>query len=126
MSFFTLYATFFLLFHAVYTVHADHAAPSPESKITYEGFQVIRIDIEDNLALVEGLVDRLDLPTWGGALKENRFVDAVIPPENREEVIGTLEDDDVQFVYLHEDLGASIADQEDYPEYSRAYINRYP
>ena len=120
MSFALIYTTLYLLLHAVY---ADEATPSPEPKITYEGFQVIRISIEDNLALVEGLIDQLELPTWGGALQENRFVDAVIPPENRDEVISTLEGDDVEFVYLHEDLGASIAEQEDYPEYSRMSIH---
>ena len=111
----------FLLLLLIYRANADVAVPITEPKITYDGFQVIRIDIQNNLALVEGLIEELELPTWGGALQENRFVDAVIPPENREEVISTLEGDGVEFVYLHEDLGASISAQEEYPEYSRTY-----
>ena len=114
---------FCLFLVLLYSACADVTVPSAEPKITYDGFQVIRIDIQDNLALVEGLIEELELSTWGGALQENRFVDAVIPPENQEQVIGTLEDDGVEFVYLHEDLGASIAAQEEYPEYSRAYLN---
>ena len=99
------------------------AAADEEEKVSYDNYQVVRVSIEDQVELVEGLIESLDLPTWGGALRENRRVDVVLPPENQEEFFGAIEAEDLEYVILHEDLGESIAEQEEYPPYSRMCLN---
>ena len=81
----------------------------------YDGYQVVRLQVGDNLARVQSLIRDLSLSTWNGGPKPNSEVDVVVPA-------GVVQQFDAQTAGLssslmHPNLGESIAREADYPVY---------
>ncbi len=92
------------------------AARLPPVKVDYNGATVIRLSVADKVDLVQGLVDRLSLKTWGGSIAQDQTVDIVLLPANIEEF--KRETAGLQFEVMHGDLGVSIREEGDYRQYS--------
>lgn len=85
-------------------------------KATYDGYKVVRLEIGEQLPKVEGLIEKLSLSTWNGSPKENSEVDIVIPADKVADFEASTADLDSKV--MHENLGASIAKEADYPVYA--------
>lgn len=85
-------------------------------KATYDGYQVVRLSVGEQLPKVKGLIEKLALSTWNGGPKENSEVDIVIPADK----LADFEASTADFVstIMHKNLGASIAKEADYPIYA--------
>ncbi|KAI4212342.1 MAG: hypothetical protein LQ351_004912 [Letrouitia transgressa] len=90
-------------------------------KATYDGYQVVRLSVGEQLPKVKGLIEKLALSTWNGGPKENSEVDIVIPADK----LADFEASTADFVstIMHKNLGASIAKEADYPIYAAGSAN---
>ena len=93
-----------------------HAAIVPRSA-NYDGYQVVRLEVGDNLARVQSLIRTLSLSTWNGGPQKESTVDVVIPTDVTGEFNARVQDLNPQI--MHDDLGASIAQETAYPVYRR-------
>lgn len=91
------------------------SAVAVPQKSNYDGYQVIRLQVGNNLTQVQNTIKTLSLSTWNGGPKENSEVDIVVPPA----VTGEFEADTagVNSQVMHANLGESIAREADYPAY---------
>ena len=84
-------------------------------KADYDGYQVIRLQVGDNLSEVQNIIKTLSLSTWNGGPKLDSEVDVVVPGAVAEQ----FEADTVGLSsqVMHANLGESIAREADYPIY---------
>ena len=61
-----------LFFSLVYSVAVTR-------KASYDGYQVVRLQVGDHLNQVENLIKDLGLSTWNGGPKQDSTVDVVVP-----------------------------------------------
>ena len=97
-------------------IFALASAVAVSRKVDYSGYKVVRLDIGEKLSKVESLIDSLGLSTWNGGPKENSKVDIVVPASKVADFDADTKDFDSHV--MHEDLGASIAQEADYPVYA--------
>ena len=94
---------------------ASAAAVEPRA-VSYDGFKVVRIPVGTDASKVTEIVNKLQLKTWKGAPKAGAFADIMVPPSQIEafntEIAG------MEAVTMHEDLGASIAEESNYAAYA--------
>lgn len=83
-----------------------------DRKVSYDGFEVFRLPVGDDVSRVAGLVEDLGLETWKAFNKPGAYADVVVPPEKlsafKEQVAG-MEGVEV----MHENLAASIAAEQE-------------
>ena len=84
------------------------AVPGATGKVNYDGYKVVRLQ---SSAQVKSMIQGLSLKTWNGAAKDDGEVDVVIPP-------GVKAFDGMDMQVMHEDLGASIAQEAKYDAYA--------
>ncbi|KAL9607664.1 MAG: hypothetical protein Q9167_007444 [Letrouitia subvulpina] len=108
-----LYLTFF-----IFNVALAVVVPR---KATYDGYKVVRLEVGEQLPKVEGLIEKLSLLTWNGGPKEKSEVDIVVPADKVAEFEASTADLDSKV--MHENLGASIANEADYPVYAIGSAN---
>ncbi len=84
-------------------------------KADYDGYQVIRLQVGDNLAKVQSLIKTLSLSTWNGKAKANSEVDIVVPAAVTEQFEADIAGLNSQI--MHANLGESIAQEANYPVY---------
>lgn len=91
------------------------SVPSSEKK-SYDGYKVVRLTVGEHVAKVQNIVDRLGLTTWKGKPRANADADIVVPPS----LIGAFEAEiaGMKAVTMHDDLGASIADEASFSVYA--------
>ncbi|KAL8669833.1 MAG: hypothetical protein Q9168_005598 [Polycauliona sp. 1 TL-2023] len=90
-------------------------------KVNYDGYKVIRLSTGSSLAKVESLIQNLSLSTWNGGPKANAEVDIVVPADKVAEFESSTAD--LAKTVMHEDLGASIAEESDYSDYRAGSAN---
>lgn len=85
-------------------------------KVSYDGYKVVRLPVGNQVAKVNNIVSKLGLATWKGAPRKGAFADIVVPPSQiaafSEEVAG------IDTIIMHEDLGASIAEESGFEIYA--------
>ena len=80
---------------------AAAAVVAPQAKkITYDGYRVVRVTQSKK---VDSLIAENSLPTWS---KEHGNIDVLLPP-SKHQILDSLSP-----VLMHDDLGASIANEE--------------
>jgi hypothetical protein len=92
------------------------AAAVQQAKVSYDGYKVFRVAVGDEVAKVNGIVEKLGLATWKGAPRANAMADIVVPPAQLEAF--NAEIGDMDSITMHEDLGASIAEESDFSVYA--------
>ncbi|KAL8770181.1 MAG: hypothetical protein Q9209_004023 [Squamulea sp. 1 TL-2023] len=109
---FLLFAPFFL------TLVSSLIVPR---KINYDGYKVIRLSVGSSLQKVETLIQNLSLSTWNGGPKPNAEVDVVVPADKVKEFESSTAE--MQKTVMHENLGASIAQESDFSDYRLGSAN---
>ncbi|KAK1984967.1 zinc carboxypeptidase [Colletotrichum cereale] len=99
---------------------ASIAAESPEP-VSYDGTKVFRVSVGDEVDRVNGVVSKLQLSTWKGAPRAGAFADIVVPAAD----VGAFEAEiaGMNVTTMHEDLGASIADESSFSVYAVGSAN---
>lgn len=94
---------------------ASAVAVKPRA-VSYDGFKVVRIPVGTDASKVTEIVNKLQLKTWKGAPKAGAFADIMVPPSQLEafnkEITG------MEAITMHEDLGASIAEESNFAPYA--------
>lgn len=85
-------------------------------KANYDGYRVIRLQVGSDASRVENIIQELSLSTWNGAPRDNSEVDIVVPADKYSEFESSTADLDSSV--MHENLGASIARETNYPVYA--------
>ena len=80
-------------------------------KVSYDGYKVVRVQTSPK---VNKLIADHQLPTWNGRPEDTDFADVVIPP-------GSDIFKGMKVEVMHDDLGASIAQEMDYQPYVGKY-----
>lgn len=91
-------------------------AVSVASKVSYEGSKVFRLNGGADTAKVKSIISKYKLDVWTGPVKANSHVDVVVPPSLITKF--EKETEDIESEIMHEDLGASIADETNYEIYA--------
>lgn len=92
-------------------------------KANYDGYKVVRLEVGDNLSQVKDLIQKLSLSTWNGSPKANSEVDVVVPADQVANFDTSTADLDSRI--MHQNLGAAIAEETDYPLYaSQQFLSR--
>ncbi|EWC47313.1 hypothetical protein DRE_03432 [Drechslerella stenobrocha 248] len=86
------------------------ATPLAAPRVSHKGTRVLRLDVrsEEDVALVEGLVKRLQLDTWTHGFVANSHVDVAVPASVQPEFNRVLKNARLVTRVMHEDLEASI------------------
>ncbi|PQE19302.1 Zinc carboxypeptidase protein [Rutstroemia sp. NJR-2017a BVV2] len=91
-------------------------AIATETNANYDGYQVFRLKADEhNIGKINDIVSSLNLETWKSSAKIG-IADIVVPPHQVENFLRTTED--FQRQVMHTDLGASIAEESQFNEYS--------
>jgi hypothetical protein len=92
------------------------AAVESAGKKSYDGYKVFRVGVGQDVAKVNRIIDKLGLTTWKGAPRPGVAADIVVPPSQissfEAEIAG------MEAVTMHEDLGASIAEETAFSTYA--------
>ena len=94
---------------------AAAAAPRPQ-RVSYDGYKVFRVDVGDQVDKVNDVVSSLGLSTWKWAPRAGAFADIVVPPTKVDAFANEIAD--LSAVTMHEDLGASIAEESGFEAYA--------
>jgi hypothetical protein len=98
------------------TLASAAIVPKAPMKVSYDGYKVVRLAVgHDDVEAVNELITGLDLTTWKGAPRAGAFADIVVAPEK----IAQFDQKAAGFntTIMHEDLGASIAEESKFPIY---------
>lgn len=89
------------------------ASPTIHSRtVSYDGYQVFRVPVGLDASKVTEIVEKLELDTWKAPNKAGAFADVVVSPEKLQafnDEVADIEGIEV----MHEDLGASIAAEQE-------------
>jgi hypothetical protein len=85
------------------------AATLAPRKVSYDGYKVFRLSFGDNVDKVNDIISKLSLTTWKGAPRAGATADIVVPPSQLAAFQSEIEG--FSAVTMHEDLGASIAEE---------------
>lgn len=85
-------------------------------KANYDGYKVVRLEVGDNLSQVKNVIQKLSLSTWNGSPKAHSEVDVVVPADQVANFDSSTAD--LNSSIMHQNLGASIAKETDYPLYA--------
>ncbi|KAL2195240.1 carboxypeptidase [Corynascus similis CBS 632.67] len=110
----------FLVSSAVLALASAAAAQAPQRR-SYDGYKVVRLTVGQDVAKVNGIIDRLGLTTWKGKPRAGAAADIVIPPSQADAFVA--ETTGMEAVTMHEDLGASIAQESTFHIYAAGSAN---
>lgn len=105
-----------LLLSACTLLGLASAATIQPRKISYDGFQVVRLPVGMDASKVTDIVNKLGLSTWKGAPKAGHYTDIVVAPEKI--AAFTKATAGMERSVLHENLGQSIAAESEFPAFS--------
>ncbi|KAH7020770.1 uncharacterized protein B0I36DRAFT_252034 [Microdochium trichocladiopsis] len=97
------------------------AAALQPRKVSYDGFKVVRVPVGMDASKVTDIVSQLGLSTWKGAPQAGRFADIVVAPEKFDAFTKATQGMEVSV--MHENLGESIAQESEFPDFSVAAVN---
>lgn len=84
-------------------------AAASASAVSYDGYKVYRVPVGESADDINALVSRLGLDTWENSGLPGTFADVVVAPDQIE--IWEQESAGLGAEVMHEDLGASIAEE---------------
>lgn len=85
-------------------------------QVNYDGYKVVRVESSEE---VKNFIQKNNLGTWNGPVKDTGVTDVVIPA-------GMTELDSVTKTVMHEDLGAAIASESQFDVYAGRIPKRFP
>src|SRR5438105_988076 len=85
-------------------------------KVSYNGYKVVHLAVGNNVAQVNDIIEKLSLSTWKGGPKTNGFADIVIPPHQIQSFYESTAHMNTEV--MHDDLGASIAEESEFSVYA--------
>ncbi|EON69315.1 hypothetical protein W97_08575 [Coniosporium apollinis CBS 100218] len=94
------------------------SAAAVNKKVSYDGFKVFRVSAGDNLAAVEDTVTALGLDKWIDGAENTGHLDVVVAPKQ----LQAFEEAGLNSTVMHDDLGVSIAAQEQVSAFAAADI----
>ncbi|CAG8973226.1 hypothetical protein HYALB_00006395 [Hymenoscyphus albidus] len=105
---------------------ASSAVRGVLATVSYDGAKAIRIPVGEDVIPVMKIIDQLQLPVWkgvgaDGVPKANSNVDLVVPAEKAEEFGSMI--NGINIEVMHEDLGASIAEESSAADVSAEAVN---
>jgi len=86
------------------------------TKVSYDGWKVFRVTVGQDKATLSSVMDKLQLQTWKGKVATSDVVDVAVPPVHVSEFEAATER--FKTTVMHEDLGASIAQEEVFEAYA--------
>ncbi|KAM0475909.1 hypothetical protein ACHAPX_006791 [Trichoderma viride] len=91
-------------------------------KVSYDGYKVFRLAVDnDNIDRINGVIEKLSLQTWQAAKKAGSFTDIVVEPSQLEAF--NKETFGLKTIVMHENLGASIADEAAFQPHAVGAVN---
>ena len=108
---------------------ASAAAVSvPAQSVSYDGYKVFRVDTGNQVDRINDIVAKLALKTWKGAPRAGAAADIVVPPSALLEFKSAISG--LNAITMHEDLGASIAEEGSFSTYAvgsadKTWFNSY-
>ncbi|KAK4153994.1 Metallocarboxypeptidase A [Chaetomidium leptoderma] len=97
------------------------AAVQSSQRKSYDGYKVFRLTVGEDVAKVNNIIDTLGLTTWKGRPRAGAAADIVVPPARvnafEAEITG------MEAVAMHQDLGASIAEESTFSAYAVGSAN---
>ncbi|KXX80208.1 Metallocarboxypeptidase A [Madurella mycetomatis] len=97
------------------------AAVQSQERKSYDGYKVFRLSVGQDVAKVNNVIGKLGLTTWKGAPRPGAPADIVVPPS--EVAAFETEISGMEAVTMHEDLGASIAEESTFSTYAAGSAN---
>ncbi|KAH8904959.1 zinc carboxypeptidase [Coniochaeta sp. PMI_546] len=110
-----------LAFLSVCGALASAAAVAKPEKVSYDGYKVFRVAVGTQVAKINDVVSSLGLTTWKGAPRAGAFADIVVPPTKIDAFADKIAG--LTAVTMHEDLGASIAEESNFHTYAAGSAN---
>jgi carboxypeptidase A4 len=98
------------------------SAATVTKKVSYDDWKVYRVNIGSNADQFKSVLSKLKLETWKGKPATSDVVDVMVPPSQISDFEASTADIDT--AVMHENLGASIADEEVFSIY--AGISTHP
>ncbi|KAK3934265.1 zinc carboxypeptidase [Diplogelasinospora grovesii] len=108
-----------IIFSSLFALCA--AVAVQQRRVSYDGHKVFRVSVGQEVAKVNGIVSKLGLTTWKGAPRAGAFADIVVPPAQVSAF--TAEITGMDTITMHEDLGASIAEESTFYTYAAGSVN---
>ncbi|KAK3309410.1 carboxypeptidase A2 [Chaetomium strumarium] len=100
---------------------ASAAAVESSQRKSYDGYKVFRLKVGEDVAKVNNIIDTLGLTTWKGKPRVGAAADIVVPPSQVDAFEAEIKG--MEAVTMHEDLGASIADESNFSVYAAGSAN---
>ncbi|KAJ4290567.1 hypothetical protein N0V90_010784 [Kalmusia sp. IMI 367209] len=100
------------------------SAAAVDSKVSYDGWKVFRVTVGENSAKLSSVMEKLQLSTWKGKVATSKVVDVVVPPAHVLEFQASTQG--YNTLVMHEDLGASIAQEEVFETYASDFAAAAP
>lgn len=91
-------------------------AVQSQGRKSYDGYKVFRLSVGQDVAKVNNVIGKLGLTTWKGTPRAGAAADIVVPPS--EVAAFEAEISGMEAVTMHEDLGASIAEESTFSTYA--------
>ncbi|TDZ33813.1 Metallocarboxypeptidase A-like protein [Colletotrichum spinosum] len=100
---------------------AASVAGANSKRVSYDGTKVFRVSVGDEVDRINSVVSKLQLSTWKGAPRAGALADIVVPAGQ----VGAFEAEvaGLNVTTMHEDLGASIADESSFQVYAVGSAN---
>jgi carboxypeptidase A4 len=95
------------------------ASVSNQQAVSYDQFKVFRINGPSNTDKFQEVVKKLQLDVWKGKPSSGDVVDVSVAPEQLSAFQDATKDLDTKI--MHENLGASIADENTFSVYAGMY-----
>lgn len=92
------------------------SAAAVSKKVSYDDWKVYRVNVGSNAAKLSDVMSKLQLEAWKGKPATSSIVDVMVPPAQVKDFESSAAD--IEFKVMHENLGASIADEETFGVYA--------
>ncbi|KAF2438513.1 carboxypeptidase A1 precursor [Karstenula rhodostoma CBS 690.94] len=92
------------------------SAAAVNSKVSYDGWKVYRVTVGDDSSKLSSVMNKLQLSTWKGKVGHSSVVDIPVPPLQTLQFESGIQG--YSSLVMHEDLGASIAQEEIFETYA--------
>lgn len=92
------------------------SAAAVTKRANYDDYKVYRVDVGEDPSKLGSVIEKLQLSTWKGKVETSKVVDVVVPPAQILEFEAGTQG--LSSKVLHENLGASIADEQTFGVYA--------
>jgi len=96
------------------------ASVSNKQKVSYDDWKVFRVNGPSNTAKFQEVVKKLQLDVWKGKPSSGDVVDVSVAPEQLSAFEEATKDFETKI--MHENLGASISDENTFSVYAGEYL----